>query len=68
LQALPGSLVKLAHFKFFAPERVHHPDGTQSFLRLRQDSAFLFLNSRRFATDPMRENVNRAHNQRHHTE
>ena len=44
LQTLPGLLVKLSNFKFFASKRVHHSNRTQSFLRLSQDGALLFLN------------------------
>ena len=64
LQALARLLLELADLKLLAPKRVHHPDRAQSLLRLSQDSAFLFLNGCRFTPNPMRENINRADNQR----
>ena len=44
---------------------MNHPDGTKPFLRLREESAFLFLNRRRVAANPMREKINRADDRRH---
>ena len=67
LQTLTRLLLKLAHFKLFAPECMHHPDRAQALLRLCQDSAFLFLNSCRFAANPVGKEINRAHNKRHNT-
>ena len=63
LQTLAGLLLKLPHFKVLAPERVHHPDRAQAFLRLRENGALVFLNGCRFAANPMRKEINGANNQ-----
>src|SRR5437016_7084819 len=57
--------MKLSHLEVFAPESVYHPNRAQSLLRLRKDGAFLFLNRCRFTANPTREEINRAHDQRH---
>src|SRR6478672_1339431 len=57
--------MKLHNLEVFATESVHHPNRAQSLLRLRKDSAFVFLNRGRFTTNPAREKINRAHDQRH---
>src|SRR2546430_17673159 len=40
-----------------------HSNRAKTFLRLREDCAFLFLNRSRFATNPMRKKINGANNQ-----
>jgi len=37
--ALAGLAFKLAHFPFFAPERVHHADGAEALLGMSEQSA-----------------------------
>ena len=63
LQTLAGLLLKLPHFKILAPERVHHADRAQAFLRLSENGALLFLNGGRLAANPMGKKIDGAHNQ-----
>ena len=44
LQTAVRLFMKLRDLEFFAAKGVHHPNGTQSFLRLREQRAVLFLN------------------------
>ena len=37
--------MKLRDFEFLATKGVHHPNGAQSFLRLREQRTLLFLDS-----------------------
>ena len=60
LQTLLRLQMKLAHLPFLAAERVHHPNRAQTFLRLREHGALLFLNRGRFAANAIGEKVNRC--------
>ena len=57
--------MKLAHLPFLAAEGVHHADRAQTFLRLREQGAFLFLDRGRVAANAIGEKVNRSHDRRH---
>ena len=63
-KTLLRALVELRDFEILAPERVHHPDRAQPFLRLGQQRAVLFLDGGRFRPDSMGEEVDRADDQR----
>ncbi len=63
LQAVLRALVELRDLEILAPEGVHHPDRAQTFLRLGQQRAVLFLDGGRFRPDPMREEIDRADDQ-----
>ena len=64
LQTLLRALMKLRDFEFLASESVHHADRAQSFLRLGEDRAFLFLDRGRFRPNAIGEEVDRAHDER----
>ena len=64
LQASLRALVKLRDLEIFPPERVHHPDGAESFLRLGEERAVLFLDRGGFRADAMREKIDRADDER----
>src|SRR5262249_47532804 len=54
---------ELEHFEFLAPKCMDHSDRAETFLRLGEDRAFLFLDRCRFATDPLRKQIDCANNQ-----
>ena len=58
-------VVKLRDLEFLAAEGVYHPNGTQSFLRLREQRALLFLNGGGLAANPFGKEIDRADKQRH---
>ena len=58
------ALVKLRDLEILAPESVHHPDRAQTFLRLGEQRAFLFLDGGGFRPDAMGEEIDRADDER----
>ena len=58
------ALVELRDLEIFAPKSVHHPDRAQAFLRLGEHGAVLFLDGGGFRADAMREEIDRADDER----
>ena len=57
--------MKLRDLEVFPAECVHHPNGTQPLLRLRQQRAILFLNGSGLGADSFGKEIDRADEERH---